>query len=157
MEYTCIYEALPNRSVILPVIILCILELCMAIYGIINWKYNAVSGKIGICLISFLLLFFITCSVYYCIVSYTIWDTYQNGDYLIAEGIIEDYKVENEGHPDKFTVNGSYFYIPKPAGWEWEHDDGSRILHNGQYCKIFYVPYKYENVIMKILLVQESD
>lgn len=160
MEYTCIYEALPNSLVSLPFILLCVLEFCVAIYGIINWKTNAVSGKICICLVFILLIMFISVTIYNYFDSDTIWETYQNGDCLVAEGIIEDYKVGNEGRPDRFTVNGVDFAVSNSSatgyGYTMRQDSGG-VLRNGQYCKIFYVPYKYENVIMKILLVQESD
>lgn len=162
MGYTCIYEALPNKLITLPFVLLTLAELFLGIYSAINWKKNNVSGKIGMCIIFVLLLFVIICMVYNYCSSYIIWNTYKNDDCFVAEGVIENYVVgtdEKLAYPDRFTVSDIYFIVSNsPAsgyGYTLRQYDGG-VLRDGLYCKIFYIPYKNENVIMKILILENS-
>lgn len=169
MEYTCIYEALPNKLLTLPFILISAAALLLAIYSIVNWTNNSTGGKIGMCSAFMILLIIIGSMVYTYCSSYTVWYTYENSECLVAEGVIEDYisgtktmttyPEEMQPFPDRFTVSGVDFLVsPTPArgyGYTMRQYDGG-VLRNGLHCKIFYVPYKGENVIMKILIEQQT-
>ena len=163
MEYICIYEALPNSLFSLPFVILCVFELILTIYTIATWGNNENSTKIGMLIALFVLLIMIVSTIYGYCSSQTIWDNYKSGDYHTVEGTIEDYEVGTEeklAYPDRFTVNGVHFIIAEHpyTGYGYskrQYDGGS--LRNGLYCKICYIPYGVENVIMKLEIVQNTE
>jgi len=131
----------------------------LAIYSAINWKKNDIGGKVGMCIVFILMLFIIACMIYNYCSSYRIWTAYKNDDYLVAEGMIENYAAGTEeklSYPDRFTINGVRFIVSdSPSsgyGYTMRQYDGG-VLRNGLYCKIIYVPYKGENVIMKVQIV----
>lgn len=162
MEYTCIYEAAPNNLFTLPFIVLSAIELFLLIYSIVNWKKNNVSGKVGMCIVLILLLLVICSMIYNYCSSFVIWHTYENNNCLVVEGKIEEYvrgTDEKISFPDRFKVNDIPFIVssapPRGYGYTMRQYDGG-ILRNDIRCKIFYVPYKGENIIMKILVEQHD-
>lgn len=162
MEYTCIYEAAPNKLITLPFVVLSVIELFLLIYSVVNWKKNNIGGKIGLCIVLSLLLLVICSLIYNYCSSYAIWSAYEDGDYFVAEGIIEDYvdgTEEKISFPDRFKINDTPFIISNSPssgyGYTIRQSDGG-ILENSMHCKIFYVPFKNENIIMKILVEQQN-
>ena len=162
MEYTCIYEATPNKLFTLPFIVLSATALFLLIYSAVNWKKNNVSGKVGMFIVFIMLLLVVCILIYNYCSSYAIWNTYEDGNCLVVEGIIEDYvdgTEEKISFPDRFKVNDIPFIISNSPsrgyGYTIRQYDGG-ILQNGMYCKIFYVPFRNENIIMKILIEQHD-
>lgn len=162
MEYSTVYEASPRQFLTAPLVIAAVLEVLLLVYAVVNWKNSAKAGKIGMCVVGGFLsvIFLVTTAGHWS--SQSIWREYQKGEYQIAEGTIENYEVGSEekaSFPDRFTVNDTEFIIAEqPAfgyGYALRQNDGG-ALRNGLKCKIFYVPYKYENVIMKIMLFDEG-
>lgn len=160
MEYVCIYEALPNNLFSTPFVILSVIELILTIDTIVNWRNNKNSGKIGMLIVLFVPFIIIVSTIYSYCSSQMIWDNYKSGNYYTVEGKIEDYEIgtkEKLAYPDRFTVNGVHFIIAESpsTGYGYskrQYDGGS--LRNGLYCKIYYIPYRFENVIMKLEIVQ---
>ena len=111
-------------------------------------------------IVLFVLFIIIVSTIYSYFVSQRIWDNYKSGDYHTVEGTIEDYEIgtkEKLAYPDRFTVNGVHFIIAESTSTGYgyskrQYDGGS--LRNGLYCKIYYIPYRFENVIMKLEIVQ---
>ena len=63
-----------------------------------------------------------------------------------------EFMLEQNNLPDSFLVDNVRFEIPcftTPWGYPLRQQDGG-ILKEGMYVKIYYVSYKYENVIMKV-------
>ena len=161
MEYSTIYEASHNYLITTPFIIAVVLEILLTIYAIINWKYNSIGGRMGMCIAGAFLLFIISVTlVKYCSTQ-LIWDSYKNNDYQIVEGTIENYEVgsdEKISFPDRFSIEGTEFIISNHQsfgyGYSLRHCDGG-VLCNGLRCAIYYIPYGSENVIMKIMIYKE--
>ena len=162
MEYRVLYEALPNSIFSTPFILGCIFAAVVIILSAICWKNNSLGAKIGSCFACAIVLLVIVSTIIGYFSTFSIWDAYKNDECQIVEGVIEDYHVRtlssNDAYVDVFTVNGIDFIISdKPyTGYGYplrQSDEGE--LGNGMYCKIYYVPFKYENVIMKILITEE--
>lgn len=156
MEYTCIYEALPNSLITPPFLLFLAAEFLLVFYSVTHWQKNNLSGKIGVCIVCLLLLVVIASTVYTYSSSLPIWEAYKNGNGLVAEGAIEDYTAgtnERGDYSDTFTVNGVDFIVtdspPFGYGYPIRQCDGG-VLRGGHYCKIVYVPHNGVNVIMKI-------
>lgn len=158
MEYNPIYEALANHLVTAPFLIICLLELLIGLYAIICWKYNSISGRIGICLIGIILFIIIISIIYEYVSTQQIYKKYTSGECLVTEGVIENYEVgtnEKASFPDRFLINDIPFIISNAPstgfGYSLRQSDGG-VLQDGMKCKIYYIPYKHENVIMKLMV-----
>ena len=86
--------------------------------------------------------------------SMRVYSEYQKGNAQIVEGEVSEYhaNLEQNNLPDFFLVDNVRFEIPcftTPWGYPLRQQDGG-ILKEGMYVKIYYVSYKYENVIMKV-------
>lgn len=161
MEYNTIYEASHNQFITVPLVIAAVLDVLLLIYAVVNWKSNAKSGKIGMCIVGGFLSMTLLVTIVGHWSSWSIWRKYQNGDYQIAEGTIENYEVgtdEKLSFPDRFTINDVEFMISEQPvfgyGYSLRQYDGG-VLCNGLRCKIYYIPYKNENVIMKIMIFRK--
>lgn len=152
-----IYEAEPDRGGVSPAfIIVCVMTIALIIYIIVKWRVMDIPARCFICFIATFLCFVIGCCIYTLIDSRDqVYDKYVAGDYLTVEGIIEDYTLAEEGEaqlPDRFYVDGVRFSVPGfVSGWGYplKQVDGG-VLENGKHVRIYYVPYKFENVIMKL-------
>ena len=88
-----------------------------------------------------------------------VYGKYIQGDYLTVEGEVENYMPDPDGAnlPDRFSVEDIDFSIPGFTtvwGYPLRHVDGGE-LQNGLNVKIYYIPYKFENVIMKIVIFDD--
>lgn len=167
MNNSIIYEAKISNEVSVPFIILVVVFLIILIFGIIACVKNPqarIVDKIGPFIVDFILLFIIICLAVNSFDSkYKVWDQYSKGDYLVAEGTIENYEKvkgisDKDIKYDSFTVSGINFHVPGFAtvwGYPLRQIDGG-VLKNGIKVKIYYIPYKFENVIMKLELVEQS-
>lgn len=140
--------------------VLCIIVVfCMVLLAVFWKRVDKGVRCLGAFVIAFLLLI-IASQVYMSIdARHKVYDAYHSGDYLIVEGIIEDYSLADEGEPnlpDSFRVNDVDFQVPgfvSAWGYPLKNADGG-VLKNGMRVRIYYVPYKFENVIMKIVQVE---
>lgn len=89
-----------------------------------------------------------------------VYDEYKKGNYLTVEGEIINYDnsfdIKGETQYDTFEVSGLVFHVPSYTtqwGYPLTQSEGSP-LENGIKVKICYIPYKSENVIMKLEIVE---
>lgn len=83
-----------------------------------------------------------------------VYSAYQRGEAQVVEGVISEYdaNLELNEQPDSFMVDGVWFEVPcftTPWGYPLRQQDGG-VLKEGMHVKIYYVSYKYDNIIMKI-------
>ena len=120
----------------------------------------------GFCFLIFLItfmLFVFGCAVYTMIDGRDmVYDEYKKGNYFTVEGEIVNYDtsvdIAGETQYDSFEVSGVVFFAPGGTtqwGYPFTQSDGSP-LKNGIKVKIRYVPYKYENVIMYLELLESK-
>ena len=93
----------------------------------------------------------------------SLYAKYYSGEYLTTEGVISNYEIgfyEKEAFPDRFTINEIPFVISSAPhsgyGYTLRQTDGG-VLRDGITCKIKYIPYKNENVIMALYIVESMD
>lgn len=82
---------------------------------------------------------------------------YQNGDYQIVEGYVENFEPMGKGGypPEKFEINGVRFEYATHKivpGYHKGETQGDFILGDGQHLKIGYIyyGYGYDNIIIYI-------
>mgnify|MGYP001213392452 CR=1 FL=1 len=162
-----IYQAEPPQGISVPSIIIILVFIILLIYGIIMWKNNPevrIIDKIGPFVVDGILLICIISVTITSIDSkYRVWNEYTKGNYLIAKGTIGSYEEvkgisETDIKYDSFIVSDIEFHVPGFVtvwGYPLRQVDGG-VLKNGMNVEIYYIPYKFENVIMKIELL-ESD
>ena len=151
-----LYEAKPFYGVNPACVVFSVIGIVVLILLIIFWGKVTVGVR---CLASFILLFFlfiIVCQVYTSFdTRHKVYNKYKEGNYLTIEGTINDYTLAEENQvnlPDTFTVNEVEFQIPGFVtcwGYPLKKIDGG-ILEDGMRVRICYIPYKNENVIMKL-------
>jgi len=155
MSYTTIYEAKAFYGLSIPFIILIIAFLLLLIYIIVNWKRNALSGKIGMAFVDSFLFIVIVCLVFGgWDAKKNVYDEYINGNYYTVEGVIKNYNNNSNDtiKYDYFKVDDVLFSVPGSTT-SWGNPLRKRnggVLKNGVKVRIYYVFYKYENVIMKV-------
>ena len=161
MEYTLIYEALadnqfPVKSCLL-FAILWIGLICLLVIFFRNKRplseiifFSIIFAVVSIVLVSIISGYYSTKYIY---------DDYTCGKYLVAEGIIENYECgePNNLSPDYFTIDGVLFSVGPSTSrtgfnYQLRQCDGSP-LREGQMCIIYYVKWKFQNVIMKIQFI----
>lgn len=158
MDYEVLYEAVDNGNssptfffVTLGIVIIGI-ALLIAV-TIIGWKRNSLMVNITVCIAVLVGSIILVSTFVQSVQAGTIYPAYMNEEYEVVEGVIEDY--DEERAVDYFTVNGVLFSITNPQytgyGYPFRHADGG-VLDNGVRCIIYYVPFKCENVMMKVLI-----
>lgn len=165
MTDTILYEALPSYGISTPFIILIIAFIIISIYGIYIFKRNSndrIINRIGPLVVATALLFVIIITVIISLDSkIKVWNQYSKGNYLVAEGTIENYEEviglsKEDVKYDKFSVQETVFHVPGFTtiwGYPLRRIDGG-VLKNGMKVKINYIKYKFENVIMKMELAK---
>ena len=162
MRYTTIYEAKPFYGVSWTFIVVVLLFIVLLILGIIMCNKNPngrIIDKLGPFIVDVVLLVVIISTIYSGLDSkIKVYDKFANGNYLTADGIIEKYEeikgISNEIKYDQFQVNDVIFYVPSGTtcwGYPLKQSEGG-VLKNNLKVKIYYINYKYENVIMKLEL-----
>ncbi|MBR6427447.1 MAG: hypothetical protein IKS28_06435 [Clostridia bacterium] len=135
------------------IIVIVVLTIISLITFCIFWKKRNWLERLFWGLISITLLIISTSSIYSIHYDLKCFEKYKNGDYLVIEGQIDtydSYEVNSIVH-DVFTVSDVEFLIPNTSifGYNFRKIDGS-ILVTGMNVRIYYIPYKFENIIMKI-------
>ena len=157
--YKEVYEAKPFYGVNPAFVIFCITALLAVLLVIVFWKKIDIGVRcLSIAIIVFM-LFIVSCQVYTAIdAKHKVYNAYIAGEYLTVQGVISDYTLAEEGQPnlpDRFYVDDIPFSVPgfvSAWGYPLKHADGG-ILEDGMRVRIYYVPYKFENVIMRIELI----
>lgn len=167
MNNLIIYEAKPSHEISILFFIIILIFIIVLIFGItlcIKNREARVIDKIGPFVVDAILLFIIICIV---ITSFDsknkVWNQYSKGNYLVAEGSIANYEevkgISNEDIKyDSFSIAKTEFHVPGFTtiwGYPLRQVDGG-VLKNGLKVKIYYVPYKFENVIMKLELIENQ-
>ena len=162
-----LYEAKESYGIDPYFIVLCII--CGFIIFIAATELKELKPKesiFGFCFLIFLIamMLFIVGSVVYTMIDGRdkVYDEYEKGNYLTVEGEIVNYDtsvdIAGETQYDSFEVSGLVFFAPGGTtqwGYPFTQSDGSP-LKNGIKVKIRYVPYKYENVIMYLELLESK-
>jgi len=160
-----IYEAehFYKFSLSIPFIVICIIDVIIIFLlarfvvknGIHNAKYEILFFGFIIAVLSLIIGSLIYCHID---AKHKVYDQYLKGNYSTVEGYIENYTPDPDGArlPDRFNINDIDFSVPGYVscwGYPLRKVDGG-ILENGMKVKICYIHYKYENVIMKIELIE---
>lgn len=156
-NYRIIYEASTECYIPIGASIFLFIEIAWITISVVKWKKEVLSTKL---LLLFLMMFFcflLLCNLYeYVDVRLNITEKYKFGIVEVVEGEIYDYESvnKNERGMDHFFVDGVEFSLSSFTGYGYniKQRDGG-ILKNGIYVRIYYIPYKYENVMMKLELL----
>ncbi|MBO5418361.1 MAG: hypothetical protein J6A50_07155 [Clostridia bacterium] len=154
--YKEIYEAKPFYGVNPAFVIFCVITVLIALLVIVFWKKVDTGVRCLALAIIVFLFFIISCQAYTSIdAKRKVYHAYVAGEYLTVQGVISDYTLAEEGQPnlpDSFFVDGVEFSVPgfvSAWGYPLNRVNGG-ILEDGMCVRICYIPYKFENVIMKI-------
>ncbi len=162
MSYQIIYEAKQSYGGLSPILIIpIIIAIVIAIGTIKAWKSGALSMKIIFSILSIIMLlvfFSITWNELNSRIK--VYDPYKKGEYQIVEGKIEKYlpNTDRTQLPDRFEVNDVDFVVPgfnTKWGYPLRQIEGG-VLKEGLTVRIQYIHYKFENVIMKLELLESK-
>ena len=152
-----IYEASNRIIPSIPLVFVIIADIVVICVTIALWKKSSISFKIFFIFVSFILALVAFSVIYTGIDSTKLYREYRAGKALVVEGEIENYSANEEQNelPDTFSVNEISFstFSATPYGYSTRQKDGG-VLHDGCKVRIYYLPYKLENVIMKIELFE---
>ena len=154
--YKEIYEAKPFYGVNPAFVIFCVITVLITLLVIVFWKKVDTGVRCLVSAIIVFMFFIISCQAYTSIdAKRKVYNAYIAGEYLTVQGVISDYTLAEEGQPnlpDSFYVDGVEFSVPgfvSAWGYPLNRVNGG-ILEDGMCVRICYIPYKFENVIMKI-------
>ena len=158
--YNLIYEAKPFYGVKPVFVIFSLVAIFVTLYLILSWGKFDTGDRIFFSIISAVMLLVVFSQVYTAIdAKHKVYNAYVSGEYLTVEGVISEYTLAEEGQPnlpDDFYVNDVSFSVPGFVsiwGYPLKQVDGG-ILKDGIYVRICYIPYKFENVIMKLEILE---
>lgn len=161
-NYITIYEAEASTSIYIPIssIVFLFLEIMVIAISVTIWRRQVFSTRILLLFLMLFIGFLMFCSIYqYIDVRMNITDKYIDGNFEIVEGRIYNYEAveKHEQGTDYFYVDNVMFTLSSFTGYGYnvEQRDGG-VLKNGMSVKIYYVPYKYENVMMRVELLESS-
>lgn len=155
-----IYEAKAFYGISPTFVMLCVIVLLIVLVLAFVWKKVDIGVRCFGSIIALFCLFIALCQIYMSIdAKRSVYDEYTKGNYLVAEGTIYDYFPAEEGEPnlpDRFSVSEVEFQVPGfVSAWGYplkQNENG--LLENGMHVRIYYIEYRFENVIMKIELVR---
>ena len=155
-----IYEAKPYFRVSFAFIVFCVITILSIVLVIFFWKKFDLGARCFLCFILAFLVFIMACGIYTIIDSNKVYSNYSAGKYKTIEGYIYNYRTEYSPAQsvkyDEFYVSNVYFFTPgfvSNWGYPLTQSTGSP-LKDGIKVKIHYIPYKFENVIMKLQLLE---
>lgn len=158
--YKEIYEAKPFYGVNPAFVIFCVITVLITLLVIVFWKKVDTGVRCLVSAIIVFMFFIISCQAYTSIdAKRKVYNAYVAGEYLEIQGVISDYTLAEKGEPnlpDRFFVNELRFSVPgfvSAWGYPLKQVDGG-ILQEGITVRICYIPYKYENVIMKLEVIE---
>ena len=134
--YKEIYEAKPFYGVNPAFVIFCVITVLITLLVIVFWKKVDTGVRCLVSAIIVFMFFIISCQAYTSIdAKRKVYNAYVAGEYLEIQGVISDPGfVSAWGYPLKQVDGG--------------------ILQEGITVRICYIPYKYENVIMKLEVIE---
>ena len=154
--YKEIYEAKHFYGVNLAFVIFCVITVVIIFILVASWRKIDMQSRFFFLFVLIFSIFIISCQTYTAIdAKRKVYNAYIAGEYLTVQGVISDYTLAEEGQPnlpDSFYVDGVNFSVPgfvSAWGYPLNRVNGG-ILEDGMYVRICYIPYKFENVIMKI-------
>lgn len=169
MSKQLIYEATNDITLFsLPFIIICLAFVFIIIYIIKTWKHSeGTVGKILFLLIPIVMsIIIITQSVNFFKIKHVLSD-FEKGKCEVVEGKIENYEqyykigtMAKEDYPDRFFVDGIEFIVYGYSTYGIEYflrqTDGSK-LQEGQDVRITFANCFYQNLILKVELIEKDD
>ena len=154
--YKGIYEAKLVHGANPAFVIFCVITVLITLILIAFWRKFDMGSRFFFLFILIFFIFIISCQAYTSIdAKRKVYNAYIAGEYLTVQGVISDYTLAEEGQPnlpDSFYVDGVEFSVPgfvSAWGYPLNRVNGG-ILEDGMCVRICYIPYKFENVIMKI-------
>lgn len=161
-EFITVYEAGPSRLLTVEFVVICVFLVLTVCYTAFTWKKDKISGNAVKCFIAVFLSTIIIITVVSFVKTQELYKQYENKEYNVVEGTIENYTTnitERGMFPDTFSVNGIEFEVSKDPstgyGYPVQMADGG-LLYDGLWCRIVYIPFRYENVIFKVELYLED-
>ncbi|MGN0526303.1 MAG: hypothetical protein ACI4IF_02630 [Acutalibacteraceae bacterium] len=171
MNTHVLYEV-TNDSIVHPFslsfVIICLFFVLSIVYISKTWKNSdSLLGKILFLLVPFLLsVAILTQFINFFKIKHVLSD-FENGNCQVAVGKIENYEqhyevgtMAMEDYPDRFFVDDTEFivygYSTYGIEYYWRQVDGSK-LQEGQYVRITYKNCFYENLILKVELIEKDD
>ncbi len=155
-----IYEAKPFYGVNPVFTVFCVITALLVLLLIVFWKKVDTGVHWFISLIIAFMLFVIFSQMFvFFEAKCKVYEEYKKGNYFVVEGRIKGYVPAEEGQPnlpDQFNVNGVAFQVPGFVsiwGYPLKNTDGG-VLKEGTPVRIYYIPYKFENVIMKLEILE---
>ena len=157
MDNKIIYEAQLSYGINFPFIIFGIITVLLIVLLIVFRNKVDIGVKCLISLIIVFFLFIISCLVYSEVdAKLGVYNKYKAGEYSVVEGTIQNYTFNEDAFGDvkydSFSIEEQYFSVPGFAscwGYPLKRVDGG-VLEDGLSVRICYIPYKCENIIMKI-------
>lgn len=160
-NYTILYEVTSPSFIPTALLVLAVIDICIIVLSCLLWKKEGIDVKI---LFVFLIIFFSFCTVCYLHetirLKTNVTDKYFSGEYEIVEGVIHDYysnETLQQDITENFYVGDVNFILSSFTGYGYlkkQRDGGA--LKNGMKVRICYIPYKYENVMMKVEAVLDE-
>lgn len=169
MNKQLIYEVTNDVTLFsLPFIIICLAFILVIIYIIKTWKNSdGIVGKFLFLLIPIVMsIAIITQFVNFFKIKHILSD-FEKGKCEVAEGKIENYEqyykigtMSEEDYPDRFFVDGTEFILYGYSTYGIEYflrqTDGGK-LQEGQNVRITFANNFYENLILKVELIEKDD
>lgn len=156
-KYETLYEV-SQKFEYVPQLIDILIVVCPIILLIVGIIIGFKTKKLFLLLVMALLTVYVFGIIYYVINNMPEYDLdlysmYADGDYVVCEGIIENYDAISSVVYDSFEVEGYRFIIRhNPTfgyGYTYRQSDGG-VLKNGLSVRIYFINHMHENVIMKI-------
>ena len=154
MNYVTVYEIINdsmNPYLIIPFFITALVFIIL-IFSLIKGKtFKLNSGQI-VGIVFFLLLCCLSIYNVFKIKQYQeVLDDYNNEDYMIVEGIVEEFDgLSEDKQQETFKVNGVEFAVPNNIGYKLTSLQDSHIKTNGQKVRIGYITIDEINYIVKL-------
>ncbi len=156
----CLYEARPSYGPSSFHIVFMILFILFCFYIVKTWRKSTISVRAFLAVVAMVMVLIIVSTAWTAIHSFQhVYIKYTRGEYATVEGIISDYEAITDGSqmPDSFMVKGINFIAPGFTtiwGYPLRRADGG-VLKDGMKVKIHYIHYKFENVIMRLEVMDE--
>lgn len=154
-----LYEAGAEYGVSPTFLVFCCVLVTIIIIVVACWQKIDLGVRIFSSILILFLSFIVVCQIYVAFDARNkIYNEYRLGHYYVAEGEIYNYTCAEDGEdnlPDYFSVSNVNFQVPGFVscwGYPLKVADGG-VLHEGMRVRILYINYKFENVIMRIEII----
>lgn len=159
MNYVTVYEIINdsmNPYLIIPFFIT-LATFILLITSLIRGKTLKLNPGQIVGIVFFLLLLALSIYNVFKIKQYlSVIDDYNNNDYLIVEGIVEEFDgLSEDKQQETFKVNGVEFAVPNNFGYSLTAIQDSYIKMDGQKVRIGYMRIDEINYIVKLEIIAD--